>query len=48
MIKFGYRGTGPDCFYVFLGESGFNVSLEDIENIKAPCTLRRKEDAGRG
>jgi len=43
MMKFGYHGTGPDCFYAFLNESGFDVSLEEIAKIKPPYTLRKKE-----
>ena len=42
MIKFGYRGTGPDCFYAFLNEAGFNISLEQIADIKPPHTLYKK------
>lgn len=41
MMKFGYQGTGPDCFYVFLNESGFSISLEEVENMEAPCALRK-------
>lgn len=42
MMKFGYRGTGPDCFYAFLNEAGFIISLEEIANIKPPYTLKER------
>ena len=30
MFKFGYSGSGPDCFHAFLEASGFNVSKDDV------------------
>jgi hypothetical protein len=43
MMKFGYSGTGPYCFWAFLHEAGFNISPEDIETIKAPSILHYLE-----
>jgi hypothetical protein len=42
MMKYGYRGTGPDCFYAFLNEAGFSISLEEIAAIKPPYTLKKE------
>ncbi len=41
MINFGYSGTGPDCLYSFLNESGFNVTMQKLEKIKTPSVLKR-------
>ncbi len=30
IFKFGYSGSGPDCFHAFLQASGFTVSKEQI------------------
>jgi hypothetical protein len=41
LINFGYAGTGPSCFCAFLKASGFNVTLDEIKAMRAPCVLRR-------
>ena len=34
IFKFGYSGSGPDCFHAFLEASGFRVSKEQISTAK--------------
>jgi Tfp pilus assembly protein PilF len=40
LIKFGYLGTGPDCFCAFLNENGFKLSKDDIAQIKTPFLIK--------
>jgi tetratricopeptide (TPR) repeat protein len=35
IFKFGYSGSGPDCFHAFLHASGFTVSKQQIEQAKS-------------
>lgn len=39
LIKYGYEGTGPDCFYTFINENGFQITKEEIKKIKPPFIL---------
>jgi hypothetical protein len=41
MFKFGYGGSGPDCFHAFLQASGFNISKEQIESAQEGQVLTR-------
>lgn len=34
MFKFGYGGSGPDCFHAFLQASGFSISKDRVEKAK--------------
>lgn len=44
MMKFGYSGTGTECFWAFLDEAGFkDVSLQQLQTMKGPQVLRRAE-----
>ncbi len=43
LIKYGYRGTGPDCFHAFLNENGFKISKDDIANITPQTVLKKGE-----
>ena len=36
MMDFGYSGTHPKCFYQFLMENGYNITMDQIENLTAP------------
>jgi hypothetical protein len=40
MFKFGYSGSGPDCFHAFLQASGFNISKQQVETAKEGDILR--------
>ncbi len=40
MMKFGYAGTGPECFYAFLNENGFSVSMKEVEAITPPHVMQ--------
>lgn len=40
-FKVGYAGTGVRCMHIFLTESGFDVSLPELEQLHAPVLLRR-------
>lgn len=40
LMKFGYVGTGPSCFYNFLKAAGFNVTEREIETLSPPRTLK--------
>lgn len=31
IFKFGYNGSGPDCFHSFLQASGFRTSKTEVE-----------------
>jgi hypothetical protein len=35
----GYRGTGPDYTKAFLNASGFDISIDDIAEMRPPITL---------
>jgi hypothetical protein len=35
----GYRGTGPDYTKAFLNASGFDISIDDIAEMRPPVTL---------
>ena len=39
IFKFGYSGSGPDCFHAFLTSSGFKVSKSDIEKAQPGTEL---------
>ncbi len=39
MLTFGYSGTGPDCFSVFLEAFGFAVT--NVEDLEAPLRLQK-------
>lgn len=41
LFKFGYGGSGPDCFHAFLEASGFRTSLNDVETAQPGTILRR-------
>jgi len=41
MVNFGYSGTGTECLYAFLNESGFDVGMEQLEQMKTPFVLTR-------
>ncbi len=42
MMKFGYSGTGTECFWAFLDEAGFkDVSLQQLQTMKGPQVLRK-------
>jgi predicted RNA-binding Zn-ribbon protein involved in translation (DUF1610 family) len=43
--RFGYRGTGPTCFAVWLRASGFRVTDEQVAAMKAPMKLRGDENS---
>ncbi len=34
IFKFGYAGSGPDCFHAFLAASGFNITKSQVETAK--------------
>ena len=40
IFKFGYSGSGPDCFYAFLQASGFTISKEKVTSAKEGDVLR--------
>jgi len=40
IFKFGYSGSGPDCFHAFLQASGFNVTKEQITKASEGDVLR--------
>jgi hypothetical protein len=40
MFKFGYSGSGPDCFHAFLQASGFNITKKEVETAKEGDVLR--------
>ena len=35
IFKFGYHGSGPDCFHAFLQASGFSIAKSQVENAQA-------------
>ncbi len=42
IMKFGYSGTGTECFWAFLDEAGFKgVSLAQLQTMKGPQVLRK-------
>ncbi|HEY44001.1 MAG TPA: hypothetical protein G4O11_08480 [Anaerolineae bacterium] len=41
MMKAGYHGTGSRCFHAFLDEAGFDVTFEQVVNMKNGTVLRR-------
>lgn len=41
LFKFGYQGTGPTCFAVWLRAAGFDVTNEAVAAMTAPKTLRK-------
>jgi hypothetical protein len=44
MMKFGYSGTGTECFWAFLDEAGFkDLSLEQLQTMEGPQVLRKGE-----
>jgi len=44
LISFGYSGTRSQCFCAFLKASGFDITLEQVENLKPGSTLHPKDD----
>ena len=46
LMKAGYHGTGADCFYAFLTEARFNVTLKQVANMKNGTILRRDTAVG--
>jgi hypothetical protein len=40
IFKFGYSGSGPDCFHAFLQASAFNVTKEQVETAKEGDILK--------
>ncbi|MCX6556088.1 MAG: hypothetical protein NTW95_01420 [Candidatus Aminicenantes bacterium] len=40
MFKFGYSGSGPDCFHAFLQAAGFHVTKEQVETAKEGDILK--------
>lgn len=43
-FTFGYQGTGPRCFFRFLRNTGFPVTLGEVQRMKAPLVLTRKAE----
>ena len=43
MIKAGYHGTGSRCFHAFLNEAGFDVTFDQIVNMKNGTVLQHSE-----
>lgn len=41
IFKFGYSGSGPDCFHAFLEASGFTITKSQVETAKEGDVLRR-------
>lgn len=39
IFKFGYGGSGPDCFHAFLQAAGLNVSKSAVENASEGTVL---------
>lgn len=39
-FQFGYCGMGPRCFHVFLEAVGVNITLDKIEKLRAPATIK--------
>jgi hypothetical protein len=39
IFKYGYSGSGPDCFYSFLEASGFRISKSKVVDGKAGDVL---------
>lgn len=42
ICQFGYQGTGPTCFAVWLRAAGFDVTDEAVAAMTAPKTLRKQ------
>jgi len=40
IFKFGYSGSGSDCFHAFLQASGLNVSKAAVEKAKEGTVFR--------
>ena len=40
IFKYGYSGSGPDCFHAFLNASGFSISKNQVETAKEGAVLR--------
>jgi tetratricopeptide (TPR) repeat protein len=40
MMDFGYVGTHPDCFYQFLMENDYDITKDQIANIKPPWMMQ--------
>jgi len=43
IFKFGYSGSGPDCFHAFLRASGWRISKDRVENAKEGDILRAQD-----
>ena len=49
MMKFGYAGTGTECFWAFLDEAGFeDGTLKQLQTMQGPQVLRRDQPAVEG
>jgi hypothetical protein len=46
MMKYGYHGTGAHCFHSFLDEAGFNITFDEISEMKKGTVLRHSVNAG--
>ena len=46
MMKFGYTGTGPGCFYSFLTRAGFNLTYEQVTTMEDGTVLRPQVPPG--
>jgi hypothetical protein len=42
IMKAGYHGTGARCFHAFLEAAGFDVTFDQIVNMKNGTVLRRR------
>jgi hypothetical protein len=40
IFKYGYSGSGPDCFHAFLEASGFQIAKSQVEAAKEGDVLR--------
>jgi hypothetical protein len=44
ILNFGYYGTGPRMFHSFLDEAGFQISYEQVAEMKAGSILRKSKE----
>jgi hypothetical protein len=45
VYRCGYVGTGPLALFTFLDKAGFKVTKEQVEQAKAPFSLRKALDS---
>ena len=46
LMKAGYHGTGSECFYFFLTEARFHVTVKQVGNMTNGTFLRRDRSSG--